>query len=206
MKRIMLVSAALLMVVSCGAPKSASQTESRIYTAQSLEGEKVTVEEAELSGVEEAECLNDDGTKIIKLPFKWFSGNGVADVKQVAIEMAQREAYATISRVIGNKVHDEGHKGGLANNGHVQQALKFHWDQVSESLQRGCEPFGKVKIEYSQSTRMYKVTAKVAVRGDRFNKMMNEAGAYVPKNLTGQDLDQFIEVNKKIMEAAKSNN
>ena len=73
------------------------------------------------------------------------------------------------------------------------------------SIQKGCEPFGDVTIEYSPSTRMYSVTAKVAVRGDRFNQMLNNAGNFRPDNLSGEELEQFIETNKAIMEAAKGN-
>lgn len=52
---------------------------------------------------------------------------------------------------------------------------------------------------------MYNVTAKVGIRGDRFNEMINSAGNYKPDNLAGEDLEQFIEINKSIMEAAKGN-
>lgn len=87
----------------------------------------------------------------------------------------------------------------------MQQALTSHWKQVSTSLQQGCEPFGNVTVEYSPTTHMYNVTAKVAIRGDRFNKMLNTAGNYKPEDLSGSELEQFIEVNKSIMEAAKGN-
>lgn len=52
---------------------------------------------------------------------------------------------------------------------------------------------------------MYNVTAKVSIRGDRFNKMLNTASTYKPEDLSGSELEQFIEVNKSIMEAAKGN-
>ena len=73
------------------------------------------------------------------------------------------------------------------------------------SIQNACEPFGETKIEYSPSTKMYTVTQKVGVRGDKFQKMLNNAGNYKPSTLQGDELQQFIEVNKSIMEAAKGN-
>lgn len=142
---------------------------------------------------------------MISRPFKWYAGIGKADNKQMAIELAQREAYATISRVLNNAVLDQSERGNVANNGRVQQALTSHWKQVSTSLQKGCEPFGNITIEYSQITHQYNVTAKVAIRGDRFNKLLNSAGSYEPEDLTGSELEQFIEVNKSIMEAARGN-
>ena len=158
-----------------------------------------------MQGIEMSESLNDEGTEMINRPFKWYAGIGKADNKQMAIELAQREAYATISRVLNNAVLDQSERGNVANNGRVQQALTSHWKQVSTSLQKGCEPFGNVTVEYSQTTHMYNVTAKVAIRGDRFNKLLNTAGSYKPEDLSGSELEQFIEINKSIMEAAKGN-
>ena len=203
MKNIVYLLLCALVLASCGSSKSASEITRK--QAASLEGEKVTVETMKMQGIEMAESLNDDGTEIIKRPFKWYAGTGKADNKQVAIELAQREAYATISRILENAVEDEAARGNVVNNGRVQQALTMHWSQVSTSLQRGCEPFGNVTVEYNQSTNMYSVTAKVAIRGDLFNKLLNEAGSYEPDDLSGSDLEQFLEVNKAIMEASKGN-
>ncbi|MCQ2316175.1 MAG: hypothetical protein MJZ85_05755, partial [Bacteroidales bacterium] len=130
---------------------------------------------------------------------------GKANDKQTAIEMAELEARATISRVIENAVKTESERGTVANNGEVQKALTSHWNQISVSIQNACEPFGDTKIEYSQTTKMYTVTQKVGIRGDKFQKMLNNAGNYKPSNLSGKDLEDFIEVNKSIMEAAKGN-
>lgn len=102
-----------------------------------------------------------------------------------------------------NAVLAESERGSVVNNGAVQKALTSHWQQVSMSIQNACEPFGKTKIEYSQTTRMYTVTQKVGIRGDKFQKMLNSAGNYKPNDLQGEELKQFIEVNKSIMEAAK---
>ena len=52
---------------------------------------------------------------------------------------------------------------------------------------------------------MYNVTAKVAIRGDRFNDLLNTAGNFRPSDLSGAELDEFIETNKSIMNAAKGN-
>lgn len=203
MKNIFYLLLCALFLTSCGSSKSVNEISRK--QATSLEGEKVTVETMKMQGVEMAESLNDEGTEIIERPFKWYAGVGKADNKQVAIELAQREAYATISRVLENAVADQAQRGNVVNNGRVQQALTMHWRQVSTSLQQGCEPFGNVTIEYSQSANMYNVTAKVAIRGDRFNKLLDAAGSYKPEDLSGSDLEQFLEVNKAIMEAAKGN-
>lgn len=195
-------------LVSCGSTKPVVRTNPEVTPpkpAVSLEGEKIKVETIKMQGIEMSESLNDDGSAIISQPFKWYAGIGKADNKQMAIELAQREAYATISRVLNNAVRDQSERGNVANNGRVQQALTSHWEQVSTSLQQGCEPFGNVSVEYSPTTRMYSVTAKIAIRGDRFNKMLNTAGSYRPDNLSGSELEQFIEINRSIMEAAKGN-
>lgn len=204
MKRLLYVVLSAMLLVACGSQKKVVQEVSR-NRSTSLEGEKVTVETRKMQGIEMSESLNDEGTGMIQRPFKWYAGIGKADNKQMAIELAQREAYATISRVLQNVVKDNAERGNVANNGRVQQALTSHWEQVSMSIQKGCEPFGDVIIEYSPVTRMYNVTAKVAVRGDRFNQMLNNAGNFRPDNLSGEELDQFIETNKAIMEAARGN-
>jgi len=203
MKKLFYVVLSVLFLASCGSQKKVMEVSREKST--SLEGEKVAVETRKMQGIEMSESLNDDGTGMIQRPFKWYAGFGKADNKQMAVELAQREAYATISRVLQNIVKDNAERGNVANNGRVQQALTSHWEQVSMSIQRGCEPFGEVTIEYSPATRMYNVTAKVAVRGDRFNQMLNNAGNFKPDNLSGEELDQFIETNKAIMEAARGN-
>lgn len=204
LKTLFYLTLSLLVIASCGSAKKLT-TEIKMGVTKNLEGEKINVEEGPRQGIEMSDCLNEEGTKVIKRPFKWYSGTGTADNKQVAIELAQGEATATISRVLKRAVLDQSDRNNLVNNGHVQQALTQHWEMVSSSLQKGCEPFGNTKIEYSPTTKMYTVTAKVAIRGDRFNELLQTAGSFTPKDLTGEDLDQFIEVNKKIMEAAKGN-
>lgn len=195
------------MTASCGSAKVAMTpaVETSRKTVTSLEGEKVTAETVKLTGIEMAEALNDDGTDMIRRPYKWFAGIGKADNKQVAIELAQREAYATISRVLNNAVLDQSERGNVANNGRVQQALTSYWKQVSASVEKACEPFGNTTIEYNPATKMYEATAKVGIRGDRFNQLLNTAGNFKPSDLTGEELNQFIQTNKSIMEAAKGN-
>lgn len=206
---IAMFSLAFLTLASCGSKKDAvlspAVESSQRTNVKSLEGDKVNVETMKLTGIEMAETMNDDGTDIIKRPYKWFAGIGKADNKQVAIELAQREAYATISRVITNAVSDGAERGNIANNGRVQQALTAYWKQVSMNIEKGCEPFGNTTITFNQSTRMYEVTAKVGIRGDRFNQLLNTAGNYKPSDLTGDDLEQFIATNKAIMEVARGN-
>lgn len=195
---------AVLLLASCGSSKKAV-VESRIEKERSLEGEKVVVETTKLYGTEMVESLNEDGTKMVKVPYKWYAGIGKANDKQTAIEMAELEARATISRIIENAVLAESERGTVANNGDVQKALTSHWKQVSTSIQNACEPIGDTKIEYSPSSKMYTVTAKVGIRGDRFQQLLNSAGNFKPSNLSGDDLQQFIETNKSIMNAARGN-
>ena len=207
MKKVVLFAVSLLVLSSCGTTKStmAPAVESDIKKTTSLEGQQVMSETVKLSGLEMSEALNDDGTALIQRPYKWFAGIGKADNKQVAIEITQREAYATISRGLNNAVLDESERGNLANNGNVQQAITSHWKQVSTSLQKACEPYGNTTIEYNQSTKMYEATSKVGIRGDRYNQLLQTAGDFKPTDLTGDELEQFIKTNKSIMEAAKGN-
>lgn len=207
MKNLHLLGMAAVFAValaSCGSSKNLA-VESSIDKQTSLEGEKVVVETTKLQGIEMVDDLSEDGTKMVKVAYKWYAGIGKANDKQTAIEMAELEARATISRVVENAVLAQEERGSVVNNGDVQKALKSHWQQVSMSIQNACEPFGDTKIEYSQTTKMYTVTQKVGIRGDKFQKMLNNAGNYKPSNLSGKDLEDFIEVNKSIMEAAKGN-
>ena len=102
--------AAMLAIVSCGSTKDMT-VQSSIDKQKSLEGEKVVVETTKLQGIDMVEDLNEDGTKIIKIPYKWFAGIGKANDKQTAIEMAELEARATISRVIENAVLAQSYNG-----------------------------------------------------------------------------------------------
>lgn len=202
MRKIFYLAVSIIMMTSCAGSKKIAD-ETRLNVQKNLEGEKVMVEEGPRQGIAMAESLNEEGTGIVKRPFKWYAGTGKADDKQVAIELAQSEAYATISRIMKRAVLDQTERGNVVTNQKVQQALTQHWEMVSTSILKGCEPFGNVKIEYSQTSKMYTVTAKVAIRGDRFNQLLQTAGNFTPKDLTGEDLEQFIEVNKSIMKAAK---
>ena len=211
MKKNLLIMVALVagvsVMTSCGTTKQvvAPAVESTIKSQKNLEGDKVMVETTKLDGIDMIDDLSEDGLSMVKVAYKWYAGIGKANDKQTSIEIAEREARATIARVINNMVLDEAERGTVANNGEVQKALTSHWKQVSSSLQNACEPFGDTKIEYNSTTRMYTATVKVGVRGDRFQKMLNNAGNFKPNTLTGKDLDDFIEVNKSIMNAAKGN-
>jgi hypothetical protein len=198
-----MIALSAMVMVGCGSSKNAA--ESRIDKGTTLEGEKVMVETTKMQGIEMVEDLSEDGTKIVKVAYKWYAGIGKANDKQAAIEMAELEARATISRIVENAVMTTAERGTLANNGDVQKALTSHWQQVSRSIQNACEPFDDTKIEYSPSTKMYSVTAKVGMRGDKFQQMLNNAGNFKPNTLSGKDLDEFIEANKQIMNAAKGN-
>lgn len=201
----MTLAAGVFVITSCGTQKTlvSQAVPSQIKVQPTLEGASVNVETTQLQGIEMADALNDDGTDMVKRPYKWYAGTSVANNKQVAIEMAQREAYATISRILNNAVKDQAERGNIANNGAVQQALKAHWEQFSVSLTKACEPFGSTTIKYEPSTGMYEATAKVAIRGDKFNQLIKTAGSFKPANLSGDDLQKFTDTNQAIMEAAK---
>lgn len=208
MKKTILLCGLAVMMCACSGAKHHTKSSDVVLgreKSKSLEGERVMVEHYRQTGYTNYEGLNEEGTKIVKTPYKWFAGIGKADDKQVAIEMANREAYATIAMVLNNAVQSAAERGNVANNGHVEKALTTYWKQVSISLTKACEPFGEATIAYSPATRMYEVTAKVGIRGDRFQDLLNSAGAFRPSDLSGEELEQFIEVNKAIMEAARGN-
>lgn len=207
MKNLFCLTVSLLMLASGlnTASFASNSKPKKAEKSQALDGSKSRVQTMQMSGIEMSETLNDDGTDIIKRPYRWFAGLGEANNRQVAIEMAQREAYATISRTVENAVSDSAERGNITNGGVVIQALRSHWEQVSHSMQRGCEPYGDVVIEYNKSTKMYNATAKVAMRGDRFTKLLDSAANYAPDNLSGEELDRFVEINSSIIEAAKGN-
>lgn len=205
MKRLFICIVITASLVSCGTIKPTTTTTISRYDATNIEGDKIVVEEVKMQGVEIVESLSDDGTQIIKHPYKWYAGTATADNKQIAMEMAQGEAYATISRVLSNVVKAESERGALQNNGVVQTALKSHWEQVSYSLTRGCEPFGTATVEYNPATGMYTATVKIGIRGDKFNTLLASAGDFRPNNLTEEELNEFIEVNKAILSVTKGN-
>lgn len=164
-----------------------------------------TTRNLKLQGVKMVETISDDDMSMIQRPYRWFAGMAEADVESVAVEMAQLEAYATVSRVIENAVLAEAQRGTVATNGKVQKALKSHWQQVSMSVQKACEPFGETESTYNPETGMYEVIARVGIRGDRYVKLLDGAGNANPTGLAGDDLQQFINANNAIIDAAKGN-
>lgn len=156
-------------------------------------------ENIQLHGLEMVETLSDDGMRIIKMPFKWFAGIGEADDKQIAIEIAQREAQSAVSRIIRNEVIDQAAKLSVDVNGRVCQALVSSWEQYSHSILVGCEPFGDTEVQYNPNTGMYKVKAKIGIQGDRFKKMMNEYKERTPEDLTPIEVQQFIQINQTVV-------
>lgn len=204
MKRLITILTCTLLLSSCGSTKSDSIVISR-EKGTNLEGEKVVIETVQLHGIEMVEALNAEGTDIVKVPYKWWAGTATADNRQIAIEMAQSEAYATISRVLSNAVLTHSERGAVVNQGAVAMALKSYWEQVSSSLQKGCEPFGTATVEYNPATRMYTVTAKVGVKGEQFNTLLTQAGNHRPTNLTEAEMEEFISINNDIIEAARGN-
>ncbi|MBQ7342839.1 MAG: hypothetical protein IJW42_06210 [Alistipes sp.] len=209
MKKLLLFTVPIVLLSSCGTSKRAIATANPIELAPSreqvvsLEGETVIKEVRKDNGIAMSESLSEDGMSIVKVAYRWFAGTHSADNKSVATEVARREASAAVSRAIMSIVEDKAEKGALEVNGRVKEALKSYWSQQSRTILNGCEPFGDVETEYSPTTRMYTVAAKVAMRGDRFNKALQSAGTYRPETLTKEELDKFIELNTMIINAAK---
>ena len=164
-----------------------------------------TTKTIKTNGIEMVDTMNDDGTDLIKRPYRWFAGMAEADVESVAVEMAQLEAYAAVSRVIENAVSTNAERSTLAVDGKVTKALKSHWEQTSFSIQKACEPFGDAQSTYNAQTGMYEVIAKVGIRGDRYVKLLDGAKNAKPEGLSKEELQKFLEVNDAIIEAAKSN-
>ena len=174
-------------------------------TATALCAQNTTTKSIKIQGVEMVENLNEDGTDLIRRPYRWFAGMAEADVESLAVEMAQLEAYAAISRVIENAVLAESERAALAVDGKVQKALKSHWQQISMSIQHASEPFGEAESTYDESTGLYHVIAKVGIRGDRYVKLLDGAATVKPNDLNGDDLQQFIDANQAIINASKGN-
>lgn len=172
-----------------------------LFVALSMSAQNYSrnTENIQLHGLEMVETLSDDGMRIVKMPFKWFAGIGEADDKQIAIEIAQREAQSAVSRIIRNEVIDQAAKLSVDVNGRVCQALISSWEQYSRSILVGCEPFGNTEVQYNPNTRIYKVKAKIGIQGDRFKKMMNEYKERTPEDLTPVEIQQFIQVNQTIV-------
>lgn len=204
MKKSLLFVAAVAMAVmfaSCASKKDVATSS----IEEGINGREVVVENVASTGVEMAKTLNENGTKLVEVPFKWYSGVGTANDRQTAIEIAQREAYATISRTLLNIVEDEAEKAGIAPNGEVAKGFKNHWVQTSNTIQRGFEPFGENKIEYDPQTKMYTVTAKVGTTGANYMKALKEACNYNFEDLqmTKEEVKQLAEINNSIFEAAQ---
>lgn len=167
--------------------------------------QNITKTTLKLQGIEMKESMNDDGTDIIQRPYRWFAGIASADMQSMAVEMAQLEAYATISRVIENVVTAKAERGSLVVNGKVQLALKSYWEQMSMSIQKACEPFGDTDVTFNSETGMYEAIAKVGIRGDRYVKLLDGAKGAKPEGLNSEETKQFVEINKTIIDAAKGN-
>lgn len=201
MKKIFALALTALTLAACGTTSKVAKPS----VGKNIEGQKVVSYEREITGYTTAKGLSKDGKKLEDVVYKWYAGVGEMDNEQVAIELAQREAYNTISRVMNQIVMDEAHKGGVANNTKVITALNLCWDQFSQSMLKGCEPFGNALIEYNPSTRVYKATAKIAIRADKFLNLLETASNFTPAEITEdkEALAEFIEINKSIMSRAR---
>lgn len=209
MKKFLCLASVALIVLSCGSLRKSSSHSSPfispVETATDFTGEQVVQTKVAVSGIELSKAISEDGTQIIELPYRWFSGTATADNLSVAIEMAQREAYSTVSRELNNAVHDKAEGGSVVVDSKVKEAVRSYWSQVSTSLIKACGPYGDAVVNYNERTKMYTVMAKVAILAIKWNELVDSAGAYVPEDLNKEELDQFLELNKSIIEAAKGN-
>lgn len=176
-----------------------------LVTSGAACAQNMTTKTIKTQGIEMVETLNEDGTDLIRRPYRWFAGMAEADVESLAVEMAQLEAYTAISRVIENAVLAESERAAIAVDGIVHKALKSHWQQVSTSIQHASEPFGEAESTYDESSGLYHVIAKVGIRGDRYVKLLDGASAFRPTDLSGDDLQQFIDANQAVIDASKGN-
>lgn len=208
MKKLVLCVVGATLLISCGATKSAVTTSTTTPAMRqqtvSLEGETVIKEVRKSSGVAMAESLSEDGLQVVQHAYRWFAGSYTADNEKLAKTAAKAEARAEVSRSILSIVKTNSEAAGMAVDAKVHETLTTYWKQQGSTILNGCEDFGEVEVEYNPSTRMYKATAKVAMRGDRYNKVMESAGSHRPQNLSEKELDDFIALNKKIIEAAKA--
>ncbi len=198
-----LMSAALL--VSCGSAKPAAATSvptSQIRTVTSLENREVREVEMELSGIEVTEVLSEDGTRMEKIPVKWFAGTHPSDNQRIAIEVAQREAFNTVARTIETEIMSKAQFGDLDLNGTAATAFKSFAVQASHAVVRGCSPYGKAKIQYDPASGKYTAWVKVAIEGPQYQKLLKAAANEVQKEVSPEEMDNFVSAINKVMEAA----
>ena len=187
MKKSIIIVAALLAVATAATAQNATKTTLR------------------LQGIEMVETMSDDGLSMVKRPYRWFAGMAEADVQSVVVEMAQLEAYAAISRVVENIVSAKAERATAGVDGRVHKAIKSYWEQMSMSIQQACEPFGDTEVTYNSETGLYEAIAKVGIRGDRYVRLLDGASNAAPEGLSGSDLNEFIDINQSIIDAAKGN-
>lgn len=200
-----LMSAALL--VSCGSAKPAYTPAPQIQTVTSLEGQQVNKETRADTGYDEGKGLSADGTKIEMVTYKWWAASADVDNKSAAIALARQRAYNAVAdnvnKCVASEVNSDSNIGIAGANGQYLESVTGAWKQFSNAVMKGCEPWGELEIEYNPSTGQYSVWAKVAIRGDRFVKLLNETATAAPANLSGSALDAYMETNKKIADALR---
>lgn len=194
--KVLAIIAAGVAVMSCGTQKKAA--------TQSVSKNGTVTETVQITGIDMVKTLSNNGKSLVERPYKWFAGTGTVDNKQAAIELAELEARAAISRVLSNAVLAEAERGNVITNSKAMQAVTSHWEQVSSSLQKACELFGDAVVVYDKATKLYTATVKVGMKGDVYMDALNNAGmAEAPADLTQEEAEEFIQLNKTIMEAAK---
>lgn len=177
----------------------------QIQSKKSLEGKYVREETLVISGVEVVETLSDDGMSIIKRPYQWFEGTAADKNKRTAIEKAQRVAFNNISRFVNNAIMQVSNGSATSCNNDTLDKFVSHWKQFSKSVIRGCEPFGDVVVEYEPKSKIYTVTCKVALRGDRLQEMLKQHKERVPIIVYTEDVEIYKQLNTTIVSTIQIN-
>ncbi|MBR4156828.1 MAG: hypothetical protein IKU01_09085 [Bacteroidales bacterium] len=197
--KMMLAASLMVVMVSCVSTKAVTTTTSENNTTSIIEEDGPYA-----SDVEFVRDVSEDGMQIIEIPYRTWYGTAKLDDKQGAITLAQAEAYAVVARSINSLIETKTSNNGVANNERLMKAIQMNWDQKAAALTKGCIPVGKLKIRYDDKTGIYEVDAKVGIKAIRFNQIINEEPT-VPEDLTKDEVDKFLEINKAITEAARGN-
>lgn len=195
MKRVNLVLLCALLCASCGITKA----QTTIPTKQ------------QIAGIEMSNALSEDGTSIIQRPYRWWAGFAIVNDYSAAVRQATEDAYTTVAREFNNMVNSVVERGEITTNGRVVSAVKSYWSQVSEKLVKQCGTFGEAEIieqPCEENNKMYTVKAKVAIRGDYYITLIENAVKGSPKmiqtnGMTPQEVDEILDLNNAILRQAK---
>ena len=195
MKKANLVLLFTLLCASCGIINA--QTTNTIPAKQ------------QVAGIEMSNALSEDGTEMIQRPYKWWAGFAEVDKYSTAVSQATSDAYVTVAREFNNMVNMVVERGEITTNGKVVDAVKSYWKQVADKLVKQCEVFGDAEtLRYpsEENGNKYLIRAKVALRGDYYIALIDNAAKEAPKKvkgLTPAETKEVLDLNNAILEQAK---